>query len=111
MRRLLLCLCVAACGGIDSHEAGLAEKRRLVDEYVALLGTVRDRESAEAARPELAALQARMDEVEARLVELGPMAEKVAARRVEDSQEAMRRILGAMQALPPEARAALGLGG
>jgi len=55
---LPLLLLAAACGSgkIDSHEDGVEAMTDAVDEMVEVLGTVKDKRSAEAAKPKLEAL-------------------------------------------------------
>ena len=78
-RSITLCvgilLLVSGCG--DSHESVINDSVKLMKEMTAILKTVKDEESAKAAKPKLKALSEKMEAIEKRSKALGePTAEQ-----------------------------------
>ncbi len=108
---LPVALVAAGCGGnIDSHEQGIKAAEGLVDEMVVILKTVKDKKSAEAAKPKLEAIKKRMDDVHAQMDELGPMDAKLKAMATESMTASMEKLVIVVEGFPPdpEIRKALG---
>lgn len=109
-------LCVlflaAGCGGgtIDSHEEAMDAKMDLVDDMVSILDTIRDKRSAERAKPRFEALEKRMQEVDEQAGKLGPPDEKTMAAAMEKMGPAMEKLFAAYARIPddPEIQAVLG---
>ena len=58
------------CGGGDSHESLAVEGQGVLKQMVAVLDTVKDEASAKAAKPQLKALSAKLNDINARQAKL-----------------------------------------
>ena len=73
-------LVTTSCGGGDPHEAAAKDAYSAMSDFVEVLEGITDKASAEASKAELEKVGKRMNELEARMEELGePTAEKMAA--------------------------------
>ena len=72
MARWLVLLVVAGCGGVvGTHEEAVDATLKAMKEVAEILGTVKDKASAEAAKPRLEAVAKRMGEIVEAVEELG----------------------------------------
>ena len=105
-------LLAAACGGgkIDSHEEGIEAKMDLVDDMVSIIESIKDKRSAEAAKPKLDAIEKKMQEIDAQMRALGPADPAAMAKAMESMGKAMEKLGAAMEKVPddPEIQQVLG---
>jgi hypothetical protein len=71
LRILPLALAAACGGGVGSHEDAADATLDAMKEYASILESVKDKGSAEAARPKIEALSKRLDELVKRVEKLG----------------------------------------
>lgn len=98
---------VAGCGGgkVDSHKEGAEQANDVADDMVKILSGVKDKASAESAKPKLEALGKKMEDIMDQMQKLGPATDpKVQS----EMMGVLAKVAGAMQKLPPEAQAVLG---
>ena len=111
LRRLGACglafLLLAACGNgkIDSHKEGVEAANDVADDMVKVLNGVKDKASAESAKPKLEALGKKMEGIMDQMQKLGPPTDP---KMQGEMMSMMAKVVAAMQKLPPEAQEALG---
>ncbi len=101
---LPLLLLAAACGGgLDSHEGALEAQIEVMNDMADTLKTIKDKKSAEAAKPKLLALKKRGDEIEKAMQKLkGEPDPKAIEKMQADFAKAMKNFVEAMQGLPAD---------
>jgi hypothetical protein len=106
MKHLLILpvLLIAACGGgLDTHEGVMDATIDGMNEIADVIKTVKDKKSAEAAKPKLEKLAARMKEVEAAASKLkGEPPPEVAQKMMGEMMQATSNMMAAMAGLPDD---------
>ena len=101
---LLSLLLVAACGDkISSHEDALEAQLDVIHDTTAVLKTIKDKASAEAAKPKLDALEKRMKDIEEQMKKLeGTPDPKLQQKAMTEMAKAMQELMAAMAAVPDD---------
>jgi hypothetical protein len=114
MKHLLILplLLAAACGGgLDTHEGVMEAHIDVVNDMADVLKTIKDKSSAEAAKPKLEKLAQRGKEIETAMSKIeGEPDEKLMEKMSGDLSKAMSNLTSAMMGLPddPEVRRIIG---
>ena len=94
---LITCALLAGCGG-DSHEAVMDDMIAQMNKVTAVLKTVKDEASAEAAKPKLEAIGKDMKKLKERADKLGdPAKEKEEALKTKYEEKMKEAMTGLMQ--------------
>jgi DNA-binding NarL/FixJ family response regulator len=109
---LLTGLLCAACGGVSSHEDAMGQQIDIMDDMLDLLEGVNDKDSAEAAVPELKAIAERARKVAEQMKELPqPSAEEMKRlqekhqKKLSERQGEIMKQLGKLMQYPELAKA------
>jgi archaellum component FlaC len=97
-------LAAAGCGGgkIDSHDEAFDALMDNIGERTEIIKTVKDKRSAEAAKPKLEALNKRMKDIESQAEKLGDPPADAQAKYMQRMMEATGKLMQAMQGLPDD---------
>jgi hypothetical protein len=101
---ILPVLLVAACGGgkIDSQEEAMTAVEDVINDMAEVLGTVKDKSTAEAARPKLEKLGQRMKEIQEQTEKLPDPDPATQSKYMERMGKAMGKLMEAQMKLPQD---------
>ena len=104
MKHLLILplLLVAACGGgLDTHEGVIDAQIEVFNDMASVFRTVKDKQSAEAAKPKLLKLKERQKEIETAMEKLkGDPDPSLAMKKGAEASKASQNMMQAMMAIP-----------